>query len=57
MTQDKNDIQKILTDLNKTNEEAKEFVKKIQKKITEIDLKYAKTLIKHDIDSLKILEK
>ena len=63
MTKDtvKADLQKLLQNMNKANEEAEKALQEIDRKIATIDLRYAKMLIKEEIDTLetakKILEK
>ncbi len=63
MTKDtiKGDLQKLLHNMNKANEEAEKSLQEIDRKIAEVDLQYAKMLIKEEIDTLntakKILEK
>ena len=63
MTKDtiKGDLQKLLQNMNKANEEAEKSLQEIDRKIAAIDLRYAKMLIKEEIDTLetakKILEK
>ena len=63
MTKDtiKTDLQKLLQNMNKANEEAEKALQEIDRKIAEADLRYAKMLIKEEIDTLetakKILEK
>lgn len=63
MTKDtvKIDLQKLLQDMNKANEEAEKALQEIDRKISAIDLRYAKMLVKEEIDTLKtakqILEK
>ena len=63
MTKDtiKTDLQKLLQNMNKANEEAEKALQEIDRKIATIDLRYAKMLIKEEIDTLetakKILEK
>lgn len=63
MTKDttKADLQKLLQNMNKANEEAEKSLQEIDRKIAAIDLQYAKMLIKEEIDTLntakQILEK
>lgn len=63
MTKDtiKADLHKLLQNMNKANEEAEKSLQEIDRKIAAIDLRYAKMLIKEEIDTLKtakqILEK
>ena len=63
MTKDtiKTDLQKLLQNMNKANEEAEKALQEIDRKIATIDLRYAKMLIKEEIDTLEtakqILEK
>lgn len=63
MTKDaiKADLQKLLQNMNKANEEAEKSLQEIDRKIAAIDLRYAKMLVKEEIDTLKtakqILEK
>ena len=63
MTKDtvKADLQKLLQNMNKANEEAEKALQEIDRKIATIDLRYAKMLIKEEIDTLEtakqILEK
>ena len=63
MTKDtvKADLQKLLQNMNKANEEAEKALQEIDRKIAEIDLRYAKMLVREEIDTLemakKILEK
>ena len=55
------DLQKLLQNMNKANEEAEKALQEIDRKIAEIDLRYAKMLVREEIDTLemakKILEK
>ena len=63
MTKDtvKADVQKLVQNMNKANEEAEKALQEIDRKIAEIDLRYAKMLVREEIDTLemakKILEK
>ena len=63
MTKDtvKADLQNLLQNMNKANEEAEKALQEIDRKIAAIDLQYAKMLVKEEIDALKtakqILEK
>lgn len=63
MTKDtvKNDLQRLLQNMNRANEEAEKVLQEVDRKIAEIDLRYAKMLIREEIDTLKtakqILEK
>lgn len=63
MTKDtvKADLQKLLHNMNKANEEAEKALQEIDRMISVIDLQYAKMLVKEEIDTLKtakqILEK
>lgn len=63
MTKDtvKNDLQKLLQNMNRANEEAEKVLQEVDRKIAAIDLRYAKILVKEEIDDLKtakqILEK
>ncbi|MEK9182192.1 MAG: hypothetical protein AAB781_01220 [Patescibacteria group bacterium] len=63
MTKDtvKADLQRLLQDMNKANEEAEKVLQEIDRKIAAIDLRYAKMLVKEEIDNLEtakiILEK
>ncbi|EMS77541.1 hypothetical protein [Desulfotignum phosphitoxidans] len=41
---DINDLKNDLKELNETNKETKDFLEKIDKKIEELDSKYAKTM-------------
>lgn len=63
MTKDtvKADLQILLQNMNKANEEAEKALQEIDRMISVIDLRYAKMLVKEEIDTLKtakqILEK
>lgn len=59
MTNDtnKNDLQKILKEIEKANTEADNFLADIDKRMAEADLEYAKLLVKENIDNLKIAKK
>ena len=63
MTKDtiKTDLQKLIQNMNKTSKEAEKALQEIDRKISEIDLQYAKMLVREEIDTLKtarqILEK
>lgn len=54
MTKDtiKGDLQKLLQNMNKANEEAEKALREIDRKIGAIDLQYAKMLVKEEIDTL-----
>ena len=56
MTKDtvKADLQKLLQNMNKANEEAEKALQEIDRKIAEADLRYAKMLVKEEIDTLEI---
>lgn len=49
----KADLQKLLQNMNKANEEAEKSLQEIDRKIASIDLRYAKMLVKEEIDTLK----
>ena len=49
-----NVMQKLSQDMDKTNKEAEKNLQKIDRIIAEVDLQYAKMLVKEDIDTLKI---
>lgn len=55
MTKDtiKADLQKLLQNMNKTNEEAEKALQEIDRKIATIDVSYAKMLVREEIDTLK----
>lgn len=57
----KMDLQKLIQDMDKANEEAKKVLLEADRAIAEADLRYAKMLIREEIDDLKtakrILEK
>lgn len=63
MTKDtvKADLQKLLHNMNKANEEAEKALQEIDRMISLVDLRYAKMLVKEEIDTLEtakqILEK
>lgn len=59
MTKDtiKSDLQKLLQNMNKANEEAEKALQEIDRKIAAIDLRYAKMLVKEEIDTLKIAKR
>lgn len=59
MTNDtnKNDLQKILDEIEKANAETDNFLADIDKRMAEADLEYAKLLVKENIDNLKIAKK
>lgn len=59
MTKDtiKADLQKLLQNMNKANEEAEKTLREIDSKIAAIDLRYAKMLVKEEIDTLKTAKK
>jgi len=50
----KNDnLKKSLADLKKANSKADKFINEINKKIDVLDLEYAKTVVKADINNIK----
>ena len=57
MSNNTNDLQQVLEDMKSVNIKAKMFLEKTSKKIAELDLQYAKMLIKDDINTLKIAKK
>jgi len=59
MTNDtnKNDLQKILEEIEKAGIETDNFLAEIDRRMAKTDLEYAKLLIKENIDTLKIAKK
>jgi len=59
MTKDtvKADLQKLLQNMNKANEEAENALQEIDRKIAAIDLRYAKMLVREEIDTLETAKK
>ena len=56
MTQ-KDDLKNILAESKKTNKETREFISNIDKKIAELDVRFAKTIVKDDINTLRTAKK
>lgn len=46
-------LRKLMQDMNKATEESKKVLQEVDKKIAAIDLRYAKMLVKEEIDTLK----
>jgi len=59
MTNDtnKNDLQKILEEIEKAGIETDNFLAEIDRRMAKTDLEYAKLLVKENIDTLKIAKK
>ena len=59
MTNDtnKNDLQKILEEIEKAGIETDNFLAEIDRRMAKTDLEYAKLFIKENIDTLKIAKK
>lgn len=51
------DPQKLLQEIKEINARTKKKLEEVDMQIAEIDLEYAKLLIKEDIDNLKIAKK
>lgn len=51
------EIKKDINGMKKANEEARKYLENINKKIAELDLRYAKMLVKDDISQLKTAKK
>jgi hypothetical protein len=49
--------QNLLKDLKKINDDAREYLAGVDKKIAELDAKYAEMLVKDDISLLKAAKK
>jgi hypothetical protein len=49
--------QNLLKDLKKINDDAREYLAGVDKKIAELDAEYAKMLVKDDISLLKAAKK
>lgn len=54
---DKNDLKNTLVEAKKTNEETRDFINNVDKKIAELDIRFAKTIIKDDINTLRTAKK
>jgi len=53
MSDTNNQAQNLLAELKSANEKAKKYLDGVDKKIAELDIKYAQQLVKHDINILK----
>lgn len=48
-----NQIKILLNEFKVVNKKTRDYLSEVNKKIAELDLKYAKSLVKHDINILK----
>lgn len=48
-----NQAQNLLNEFKAVNEKAKNYLSQVNRKIAELDIKYAQSLVKHDINILK----
>ena len=51
------EAQKLLTEIQATNQKADNFLKEFDEKLLELDLKYAKIEAEYDIEELKLVKK
>lgn len=49
--------QQLLSDIKKTNEQAEDFIKDIDKELEELDMEYAKVMLENDIKTLELAKK
>lgn len=52
-----NKVQDLLDEFKKVNGEAKDYLDGVGKKIAELDMKYAQSLVRNDINILKAAKK
>lgn len=48
-----NQAKNLLNEFKAVNKKAKDYLSQVNKKITELDIKYAQNLVKHDINILR----